>query len=62
MGVRFYFDNGLEQLVPGAKLKEISNKIPDKPKHEDVWIQYGEDLMINTSHVVEIIRDDSEAN
>lgn len=56
-GIIFYFDNGMEQMIPGATIKAIVEK-PEKL--EKNWLAYGDNYLINTKHVVEVRRTDNE--
>lgn len=58
-GIIFYFDNGMEQIIPGATIGEIVESSEDIGKN---WLRYGDDYLVNSRHVVSIRRFDDERN
>lgn len=59
-GVRFYFDGGMSQFVPGASVKEIVKRVNDSEKGN--WIAFGDQIVINLKKVHGFYEDEYEEN
>ena len=57
-GVKFYFDGGTSQFVPGASMKEIIRRVNDNEKAN--WIAFGDQIVINMKKVYEFYEDEYE--